>query len=411
MVFSFIIKELHFFLSKCAYFIYTVINVKGLHMRGFNLKSGFTMIELLVVIVIIGVLAVSMIPVVGRFLKAGDDTISRNNLMRLGRAAIAYRSDHGSCYPAAGGYFTKFSIYTDGRREERYGRARGWVYFEHECPRANGDIEAADKIGDGNHGSYGYGIQLPCGSIDGDEVNEEGCCLCFNSKTNEGGISARPASWYGRSSGAYSPAEVAVRNGALFQYVNTDISTYSNPAFDDQAQKKLGIPRSQVTRAYAMNVIAGTDEDLYDTGRPKYHNGGMERDYCHPEGQGHQAIRLGQSVLRAYESSSENAEDFHEVVPARTVLFVELDLDNDAVSQTNSLEGDQVWDWDGGDESMGFNHEDGGSMFAHVCFADGHVEAIRDPSPDPTSPDMGRRQKLSKWYGSGGVNASGEKLD
>lgn len=381
-------------------------------MRGFNSKLGFTMIELLVVIVIIGVLAVSMVPVVGRFIKAGDDTVSRNNLMRLGRAAIAYRSDHSNCYPAAGGYFTKFSIYTNGRREERYGRSRGWVYFEHECPRAKGDQEAGDRIGDGNHGPYGYGIQDENGSVSGDEVNEEGCCLCFSSTSNEGGINARPASWHGRSGGEYSAAEVAIRNGALFQYVNSDISTYSNPTFRDRAQRELSIPKNQVTRAYAMNVITGADEDLYDTGRPRYHGGGTERDYCHPENTiGHAAIRLGQSTLKAYESASENAEDFHEVLPARTALFVELDLDSEAVAGANSLEGDQVWDWDGGDECMGFNHEDGGSMFAHVCFADGHVEAIRDPSPDPTAPDMGRRQKLSKWYGSGGVNASGEKLD
>lgn len=381
-------------------------------MRGFNSKLGFTMIELLVVIAIIGVLAVSMIPVVGRFLKAGDDAVSRNNLMRLGRAAIAYRSDHGSCYPAAGGYFTRFNIYENRRREERFGRARGWVYFEHDCPRAKGDQEAADQIGDGNHGSYGWGVQDSNGTVQGDEVNEDGCCICFNSTSSEGGINARPASWYGRSSGGYSAAEVAIRNGALFQYLNSDISAYSNPAFTERAQQVLSIPRSQVRRAYAMNVITGTDEDLYDTDRPRYHNGGTEGGYCHPEiPNGHAAIRLGQSVLKAYVSSSDDAKDFREVLPSRTVLFVELDLDSEAVSRENSLEGDQVWDWDGGNESIGFNHEDGGSMFAHVCFADGHVEAIRDPSPDPMTPDMGRRQKLSKWYGSGGVNASGEKLD
>lgn len=382
-------------------------------MRGFNLKSGFTMIELLVVIVIIGVLAVSMIPVVGRFIKAGDDTVSRNNLMRLGRAAIAYRGDHSNCYPAAGGYFTKFNIYVNNRREERYGRARGWVYFEHDCPRTKGDNEAADRIGDGNHGpGYGWGVEGGGASEYDDCVNEEGCCLCFNSKSSEGGMNSNPASWHGRAAEAYTPAEVSIRNGALFQYVNSDVSTYSNPAFRELAQKKLGIPRTQVIRAYAMNVITGTDEDLYDTGRPKYHGGGVERDYCCPGSDvGHQAIRLGQSTLRAYETSSENDTDFHEVLPNRTVLFVELDLDNEAVSRANSLEGDQVWDWDNGDESMGFNHEDGGAMFAHVCFADGHVEAIRDPSPDPTTPDTTRRQKLSKWYGSGGVNASGEKLD
>ena len=113
---------------------------------------GFTMIELLVVIVIIGVLAAALAPAVGRFLRAGDDTISRNNLMRLGKAAIAYKSEHAGCYPAAGGYFSTFQWRNaeNTTREKRYGRANGWVYFEHSCPRSKGDIEAADKIGDGN---------------------------------------------------------------------------------------------------------------------------------------------------------------------------------------------------------------------------------------------------------------------
>lgn len=69
-----------------------------------------------------------------------------------------------------------------------------------------------------------------------------------------------------------------------------------------------------------------------------------------------------------------------------------------------------MWDWDDGDESMGFNHENNGAMYAHVCFADGHVEAVRDLAGSDL-PDQDRRKRLSKWYGSGGVNASGEKWD
>jgi prepilin-type processing-associated H-X9-DG protein len=100
-----------------------------------------------------------------------------------------------------------------------------------------------------------------------------------------------------------------------------------------------------------------------------------------------------------------------EALPSKTVLLVELDLDNESVKSANDLAGDQVWDWDEGDECMGFNHEDNGLYYAHVCFADGHVEAIRDPSKDPLSPNTTDRQKLSKWYGSGGLASEGEKLD
>ena len=364
-------------------------------------RFGFTMIELLVVIVIVGVLAAALAPAVGRFLRAGDDTVSRNNLMRLGKAAIAYKSEHGGCYPAAGGYFSEFQWRDPAdqrRKEKRYGRARGWVYFEHSCPRSKGDAEAADKIGDGNHdGAYGLGNQLTCGNSDGDSyVNEDGCCICFDSKSKEGGMGSKPGWWYERSGGdMWTQAQVSVMNGCLFDYMGKDLTAYVNPAFQRQAAEKLGIAKNSIARAYAMNVITGTDRSLYDT-RSGYAGGG-----------GSNAIRYGQSVLKPYVDGSTRAE----ALPSKVALFVELDLDNEALKSANSLEGDQVWDWDEGDECMGFVHEDNGMMYAHVCFADGHVEAIRDPSRDITSPDTTKRRKLSKWYGSGGVNASGEKLD
>lgn len=363
-------------------------------------RFGFTMIELLVVIVIVGVLAAALAPAVGRFLRAGDDTVSRNNLMRLGKAAIAYKSEHGGYYPAAGGYFSTFAWRSLDltRKEKRYGRANGWVYFEHSCPRSKGDIEAADKIGDGNGDDYCLGNRLICGKADEDTyVNEDGCCICFDSKSKEGGIGPKPASWYERSGGdMWTQAQVAVMNGCLFNYLGKDLSIYVNPAFQRLAAEKLGIPKNSIVRAYAMNVITGTDKDLYDTGRSGYAGGGGANGICY-----------GQATLKPYVDGSTRAE----ALPSKVALFVELDLDNEAVKSANSLEGDQVWDWDEGDECMGFAHEDNGMMYAHVCFADGHVEAIRDPSRDITSPDTNKRKKLSKWYGSGGVNASGEKVD
>ena len=370
-------------------------------MRQTKRLLGFTMIELLVVIVIIGVLAAALAPAVGRFLRAGDDTISRNNLMRLGKAALAYKSEHDGCYPAAGGYFSEFQ-WRDPRnpatKEKRYGRANGWVYFEHDCPRKKGDIEAADKIGDGNGDSYNLGSTLICGASDDETyVNEDGCCICFDSKSKEGGMGSKPASWYERSGGdVWTQAQVSVMNGCLFDYLGKDLSIYVNPTFQRLATEKLGIAKNSIVRAYAMNVITGADKSLYDTGRSGYAGGG-----------GSYGIRYGQSTLKPYVDGSTRAE----ALPSKVALFVELDLDNEALKSANSLEGDQVWDWDEGDECMGFVHEDNGMMYAHVCFADGHVEAIRDPSRDITSPDTTKRKKLSKWYGSGGVSASGEKLD
>ncbi len=377
-------------------------------MRRFSLRAGFTMIELMVVVVIIGILAAVMFPAMSRFLSAGDDTVSRNNLRRLGQAAMTYRVDHGNYWPASGGYFTHFTIISNGGLQDRYGRARGWVYFEHDCPREAGDLAAEDDIGDGNHQDSeplaGIGRIKPDGDgYDGEYVNEEGCCLCFDSKSDQGGMSSKPANWQDKRSDVRSPAEVAILNGCLYSYVG-DLECFTNPAFEKLAVEKLGVARDNIRRAYAMNVVCGADEDLYDTDH--YITGGYEEAYCHP-GVRHTAIRLGPNALRPYIDS----EDRGTATPGQTALFVELDVDNDALRQDNSLAGDQVWDWDEGDESMGFIHDDNGLRYAHVCFADGHVEAIRDPSSDSENPDKTKRLRLSKWYGSGGLSASGEKLD
>lgn len=372
------------------------------------------MIELLVVIVIIGILAAAMVPAVGRFLSIGDDAVSRNNLMRLGRAAITYRAENKNCYPAAGGYFTTFWRKVDsGSREKRYGRARGWVYFEHSCPRSKGDDQARDALGDGNHDYDGCGLVDSDGGITGTQVNEAGCCTCFDSKNDEGGISPRPASWYGDTEGVWSQAQTAIVNGALYEFVDGDLRVFTNPAFEAEAQTKLRVQKAKICRAYAMNVITGSDKDLYETDRDKYGTGGTAggggTSACLSCGSSddHAAIRLGRSDLQVYIDSNKTEE----ALPAKTALLVELDLDNESVKSANDLAGDQVWDWDKGNECMGFNHEDNGMYFAHVCFADGHVEAIRDPSRDPLKPDTTRREKLSKWYGSGGLSRDGEKLD
>ena len=367
--------------------------------------SGFTMIELLVVVVIVGVLAAALTTVVGKFLRAGENAASHNNLMRLGRAVAAYKSDHDGCYPASGGYCTQFIIF-DGGKETRYGRASGWVYFSHNCPRARGSAEGgsgSSMVGDGHASRYGWGIdESASGCITGSMVNEEGCCTCFDSKSKEGGISPKPAEWLRRTgSDQWSSAEVSIMNGALFLYMNKDLKAYSNPAFAKRATEKLAAVRSekQVVRAYAMNVVTGTDSDIYDI--PKSHSYAQGGPYSYDGW----ALRFGQQTLRPYVDSSTRAE----AMPARTALFVELDLDDDQVAEDGSLAGDQVWDWDKGDECMGFAHEDNGALYAHVCFADGHVESIRDPSPDMDNPSVARRRKLSKWYGSGGLNAEGEK--
>ncbi len=357
-----------------------------------NFSLGFTMIELLVVIMIIGILGATLTATIGKAFSSAESADAREDLRRLGQSTLLYKMRHDGHFPAAGGWFNEYRLRKSSGYEERYGRAAGWVYFGHEC---------SFEIGDG--GGNGYGFSSSDDANPDDYVNEEGLCRCFNTSQKEGGINAQPATWFDESSTSSmkTGALNTIRVGALFELMNSDFASYVNKNFAKRAFRLRHVRREEhVMRSYAMNVVAGADEDLY----------GTEREYC----TGMQfnrgfssSINYGANTLKARTGSGNETA---EALPSRTVLFVELDLDNDKV-KTEPLAGDQVWDWDAQDECLGFNYDNDGKMQAFVCFGDGRVEAIDDPSTDSSKPDMNKRKKLSKWYGSGGVNVDGEKID
>ncbi len=373
-----------------------------------TLRRGFTMIELLVVIVIIGILASAMTPVVLGFIERAAHEDARNDLRLLAQAANNYKQDTslygGGGYPSAGGVFTKFGYYDNGEMITLDGRARGWVYFEHSgCPREKGDDEARSDIGDGNGDGYGLGM-MGRNDEDGENakdrfVNEAGCCLCFDADHNEGGLGAKPANWQDAVSGVHSAAQVAIMNGCLFEYLGNDLDAFTNGVFEDLAVERFKVPRDNVHRAYAMNIVTGADRDLYETDNG-YGAGSAINDKA--------AICAGRGKLIPYEDSSSLGR---EADYSQLALFVELDVDNAEMGSANSLAGDQVWDWDEGNESMGFIHDRDGMMYAFVAFADGHVEEIRDPSGNTGQVDEAKRRELSKYYGSAGQNRSGKKWD
>ena len=64
--------------------------------------TGFTLLELLVVIVIVGLLAALLLPVLGRAREGARRAQCANNLRQHGIAWYLYLDDHNDCFPVSG---------------------------------------------------------------------------------------------------------------------------------------------------------------------------------------------------------------------------------------------------------------------------------------------------------------------
>lgn len=66
-----------------------------------NAKKGFTLVELLVVLAILGLLASLLFPALGEALGGGKNAQCINNLRQMGVAAATYAANHNGSYPPA----------------------------------------------------------------------------------------------------------------------------------------------------------------------------------------------------------------------------------------------------------------------------------------------------------------------
>jgi type II secretion system protein G len=64
-------------------------------------KTGFTLIEILVVVVIIGMLMAILFPVVGSARRQAKENMCKEQLHRLSQVLMLYHDEHGSAYPEA----------------------------------------------------------------------------------------------------------------------------------------------------------------------------------------------------------------------------------------------------------------------------------------------------------------------
>ena len=168
------------------------------------MKKGFTLIEMLVVIAIIGILAGIVVPLSGDALRTSRETTCRNNLKNLHAAAVNHANDKDGKLPRAGSFEVRDHT---GIYHER----RGWVSWIRE-----GSIQGY---------SSGQRQEQLSHMEDGWKVGES-----FNAKR----------------------AMFAITNGTLFAYTSGDLGIYVCPeALKADAFKGFGERKGFST--YVMN--------------------------------------------------------------------------------------------------------------------------------------------------------------
>src|ERR1039457_6255536 len=87
-------------------------------------QSGFTLVELLVVITIIGILVAMLLPAVNSARESGRNAQCKNNLRQLGTACLAHEEAQG-IFPAGGWGWSWVGDPDRGYGDQQPG---GWIY-------------------------------------------------------------------------------------------------------------------------------------------------------------------------------------------------------------------------------------------------------------------------------------------
>lgn len=286
-------------------------------------QLGFTLLELLVVVAIIGVLAGLLFPAIGKMQEKGRMATCVNNLKQLHTATMTYVNDHSGYMPRTA---SEEWLRVDNDGDEEWGFSRGWVDWWPEW-----------------------------------DTNDS------TSKPDPPALGNRATVWWNQ---AGTRGLASVTNGTLFKYVGTagDEKIYVCPSMKRLARRtyKGSNEKAIVTRSYGMNASLQVN-----THARKYQSvGGPSRTAMFAE-QGFSKMSGFDYGLTSggnlQDSAFQGKDGTQEVRRSYRNFDGCIDWQGRANRQPSGLGGDYTY------ESIGEYHHGRG----HVVFCDGHVELVR----------------------------------
>jgi prepilin-type N-terminal cleavage/methylation domain-containing protein/prepilin-type processing-associated H-X9-DG protein len=288
-------------------------------------KNGFTLVELLVVISIIGILAAALTSQVTKVRESAQAMKCKANLRNLAQAALTYAGDsHGSgsgrhqpseSMPWAGSYEAAWATIANGRYVMTYHECPGWVGWT-----GAGRWTSRDMQTSGQQKACFFGDQ----SLELDR----------------------------------DPAYLSITNGVLWTYVGKDLAVYACDVHRLVAKQAAG--KNRVLRSYVMNGYFGFDHRVSPTPRNMPDGRTIRLDSLSARGSAGNLLLFAE--LPAFRGSSHARSVATDQYSADGVL--ETVIRGYATTKT---------------EVLGFNHRVAKRYVAHVAFADGHVDVLIEP--------------------------------
>ncbi len=286
-----------------------------------NSKKGFTLVELLVVISILGILAAALTTQVTKARAIGQSMRCKANMRNLAQAAINFGIDTG-CVPTAGSFEYAEHFYADTGQlrydRNRHNKESAWVAW----------------TGSGNWPN----VSPQAGSM---SVSK------FYAAQSE--------------NVSQSLAYDSIAKGALWSYVGKDLSTYCCDVFRTYARRDKSI---KALRSYVMNGYFGYADA--GNGVCSKHSDKINREAATLSARGSAGNLLMFAELPARNiDTSERGGD--SVLETKIRGYTEGNSTEEMIGFNHEISGSR-----GG--------ADGGKRYAaHVAFADGHVDVLMEP--------------------------------